>query len=162
MLCIGAEKNPEPKHQIAVMNEPNEGDCHCKLSAAPKRGRAGKVWRWDCRVSQPRVHLQKGQWGMEQGPAGITQLLCELTFPTPWLFFFNSSTSFHSASFIRKIWTVSLENVYTQVTRSSFVTTACSKLMTTSYNVPKNIMSPGLIAVAQEYLVQFLYKLMTI
>lgn len=79
-------KNPKLKHQIAVMSEPNEGQCHCKLPAAPKGGRADKVWRWDCSMSHARVHLQKGQWGMEQGPAGITQLLCEFTFPTPWLF----------------------------------------------------------------------------
>lgn len=73
------------KQQYAAINEPNEGDCHCNLLAAPKGGRRDKVLRWDCRVSHPRVHLLKGQWGMGQEPTSITQLLCKLTFPTPWL-----------------------------------------------------------------------------
>lgn len=76
--------------------EPNAGDCHCHLSAAPKGGRGGEVQRWDHRVSHPRVLLLKGQWGMGQRPTGITQLLCELTFPTPRLFSPIPAMSFHS------------------------------------------------------------------
>lgn len=51
------------------------------------RGREGRqgvevgVLGESCRASFTERSL-----GNEQGPAGITQLLCELTFPTPWLF----------------------------------------------------------------------------
>ena len=42
-------------------------------------------------------------------------------------FFSDSSVSFHSTFFIWNIWTVSLENVYSQVTTSSFVNHCASK-----------------------------------
>lgn len=78
------------------MDEPNEDNFHYNLSAAPKLGRKDEVTRWDCRMTHPRVHFLKGQWGMGQGPTKISQLLCELTFSPLQLLFCSSSTSFHS------------------------------------------------------------------
>lgn len=140
-------------------------------------------WRW-LRLQAPRC--PKGREGRQGVEVGLQGESCQGSFTERsagngtgpswhystalWVnishtltFFPDSSMSFHSASFIRKIWTVSLENVYTQVTRSSFVShKSCPKLMSASYDVSKNIISPGQMAVAHEYAVKFLYKLMTI